>query len=34
MFDAIKVTDQCVNWIKEFFDKNGVNCYCSEADLN
>ena len=26
MFDAIKVTDQCVNWIREFFDKNGVDC--------
>lgn len=26
MFDAINVTDQCVNWIKEFFNKNGVNC--------
>ncbi len=26
MFDAQKVKDDCVNWIKEFFRKNGPDC--------
>lgn len=26
MFDAIKVTEQCVIWIRDFFDKNGKGC--------
>lgn len=25
-FDALKVKDECVNWIKEFFEKNGPDC--------
>ena len=26
MFDAVKVKDQCVAWIRDFFDKNGKDC--------
>lgn len=26
MFDAKKVKDQCVAWIREFFEKNGPDC--------
>lgn len=26
MFDALKVKEQCVNWIREFFEKNGPDC--------
>ncbi len=26
MFDAIKVKNDCVNWIKDFFEKNGKDC--------
>lgn len=26
MFDALKVKNECVEWIKEFFDKNGKGC--------
>ena len=26
MFDAAKVKDQCVAWIREFFEKNGPGC--------
>ncbi len=26
MFDAVKVKDQCVAWIRDFFDKNGKGC--------
>ena len=26
MFDAKKVKDECVQWIRDFFDKNGKNC--------
>ena len=26
MFDAIKVKDQCVAWIREFFHQNGPDC--------
>lgn len=26
MFDAIKVTEQCVSWIRKFFDENGKGC--------
>ena len=26
MFDAKKVKDECVNWIKDFFNKNGKDC--------
>lgn len=26
MFDALKVKNDCVAWIKDFFEKNGKNC--------
>ncbi len=26
MFDAVKVKNDCVNWIREFFEKNGKEC--------
>lgn len=26
MFDAIKVKNDCVNWIREFFEENGKGC--------
>lgn len=26
MFDAVKVKDQCIAWIREFFEKNGPGC--------
>ena len=26
MFDALKVKNECVNWIRDFFDKNGKGC--------
>lgn len=26
MFDAKKVKDECVEWIRDFFDKNGKDC--------
>ncbi len=26
MFDAVKVKDQCVAWIRDFFEKNGKDC--------
>ncbi len=26
MFDALKVKNECVNWIKDFFEKNGKGC--------
>ena len=26
MFDAVKVKEQCVNWIKKFFEENGKGC--------
>lgn len=26
MFDALKVKNDCVNWIRDFFDKNGKDC--------
>ena len=26
MFDALKVKDDCVNWIKKFFEENGPSC--------
>ena len=26
MFNVEKITDQCVDWIREFFDKNGKDC--------
>lgn len=26
MFDALKVKNDCVNWIKDFFEKNGKGC--------
>ena len=26
MFDAVKMKDQCVEWIRDFFDKNGKDC--------
>ena len=26
MFDAEKVKNQCVEWIRDFFDKNGKGC--------
>ncbi len=27
MFDAVKVKDECVMWIREFFEKNGKGCH-------
>ena len=26
MFDAVKVKNECVNWIREFFEANGKDC--------
>lgn len=26
MFDAVKVKDECVKWIREFFEENGKDC--------
>lgn len=26
MFDAVKVKDECVGWIRDFFEKNGKDC--------
>ncbi len=26
MFDALRVKNQCVEWIRDFFDKNGKDC--------
>ncbi len=26
MFDALKIKNQCVEWIKDFFEKNGKGC--------
>ena len=26
MFDAVKVNDQCVQWIRDFFEENGKGC--------
>ena len=26
MFDAIKVKDKCVLWIRDFFERNGKGC--------
>ena len=26
MFDAKKVKDECINWIREWFDNNGSGC--------
>lgn len=26
MFDVLKVKNECVNWIKDFFEKNGKDC--------
>jgi len=26
MFDAVRVKDECVEWIRDFFDKNGQGC--------
>jgi len=26
MFDAVKVKNQCVEWIRDFFEKNGKDC--------
>ena len=26
MFDALKVKNECVNWIRNFFDENGKDC--------
>ena len=26
MFDAVKVKNDCVNWIREFFRENGPDC--------
>ncbi len=26
MFDAVKIKDECVAWIRDFFDKNGAGC--------
>lgn len=26
MFDAVKVKEQCIEWIRDFFEKNGPDC--------
>ena len=26
MFDAVKVKNDCVQWIKDFFEENGKGC--------
>ena len=26
MFDVVKVKDECVQWIRDFFEKNGPGC--------
>ena len=26
MFDAMKVKDQCVQWIRDWFEQNGKGC--------
>ena len=26
MFDAVKIKDECVEWIRDFFEKNGPDC--------
>lgn len=26
MFDAVKVKDKCVLWIRDFFERNGKGC--------
>ena len=26
MFDAVKIKNECVNWIKDFFEQNGKDC--------
>ena len=26
MFDAVKVKDECVQWIRDFFEENGPGC--------
>ena len=26
MFDAKRITEECVAWIREFFEKNGKDC--------
>lgn len=26
MFDAVKIKDECVQWIRDFFEKNGATC--------
>ena len=26
MFDAVKVKNECVQWIKDFFENNGKGC--------
>lgn len=26
MFDAVKIKDECVRWIRDFFEKNGATC--------
>ena len=26
MFDAVKVKDQCVQWIRDWFEENGKGC--------
>ena len=26
MFDAVKVKNECVEWIRDFFVKNGKDC--------
>ena len=31
MFDAVKVKNECVAWIRDFFEKNGNVSYSSEV---
>ena len=32
MFDAKKIKDECVNWIREFFKKNGKGLTDDKGD--
>ena len=26
MFDAVKIKDECVQWVRDFFEENGNGC--------
>ena len=34
MFDAMKVKNACVAWIRDFFEKNGKDCNAVSLALN